>query len=183
MEIDEALVIEELVDGESHRVADAEDGTEGVGPEAHVCDAAEILQGGVLLLERETHRVAFADDLDLLRLDLHMLAAADGSDEFALHGDGRTGGDPLDGLVVDDLRIRDDLDIVDGGAVVQGDEFHLFVASLGPDPTFGQYLCTRIHAEQLLDLDSFHIDCCAKSYKDTEKIQKSSPRGTAFLKL
>ena len=156
VQIDEALVVEELVDGESHGVADAEDGAEGVRPEAHVRDAAEVLQGGVLLLEREAHRVAFADDLDLLGLDLHGLAAADGGDELALHGEGGAGGDALEELLVEEFRVRDYLDVIDGGTVVEGDEFDLSVASLRPDPTFGQHFRARLHPEQFLDLASFH---------------------------
>ena len=192
MEIDEALVVEELVDSEGHRVADAEDRTESVGPEAHVRDAPEILQRSILLLEREAHRVALADDLDLLGLDFHGLAAADGRDELALHSEGRAGGDALEELLVEELGIRHDLDIVDGGTVVEGDELHLPVASLRPDPTFGQHFAARLHPEQFLDLDSFHIRIRVnmqiygkKPYLPTiqGKITKKQPRKAAFLQL
>ena len=76
VEIDKALVVEELVDGKSHGVADAQDGAEGVGPEAHVRYAAEILKGCILFLEGETHWVALSQDFNLGCLDFHGLAAA-----------------------------------------------------------------------------------------------------------
>ena len=75
VEVDESFVVEEFVDGESHGVTDSEDGTEGVGAESHVGHAPEVFEGGVLLLERISHRVAFSDYLDLLGLDLDGLAA------------------------------------------------------------------------------------------------------------
>ena len=170
MQIDEALVVEELVDSERHRVADAQDGPEGVRPQAHVRDAAQVLQRRVLLLQGEAHRVALADDFDFLGLDFHGLAAADGGDELALHGEGGAGGDALEELLVKEFGIRHDLDIVDGGTVVEGDELHLPVTSLGPDPTFGQHLATRFHPEHFLDLGPFHNAYTCKSCKYTEII-------------
>ena len=159
MQVHEAFLIEELVDGEGHGVADAEDGTEGVGPEAHVRYAAEELQGGVLLLERETHGVAFAQHFHFRGLDLHGLPAAHGGHQLALHGQGGPCGDALEEVFAEEFRIGYDLDIVDGRTVVEGNEFDLFVSPLGADPAFCEYLSTRLGGEQCLDFgsfDSFH---------------------------
>ena len=155
MEIHEALFIEELVDGKGHGVADAENCAEGVGPEAHVGYAAEVLKGGVLFLEGEAHGVAVSKDLDFRSLDFHGLAAAHGLYQLSFYGQGCTGGDALDEFFVKELRICYNLDIVDGGAVVEGDELHLFVSSLSAYPSFGKHFHARLHLEQSLDFSSF----------------------------
>ena len=111
---------------------------------------------GILFLEREAHRVAFAVDLDLLGLDLNGLAAADGRHELAEHIEGGAGGDALEELLVKERRIGHDLDIVDGATVVEGDEFHLFVASFRADPSFGPNSLPRLALEQILDFRSLY---------------------------
>ena len=155
MEVHKPLLIEELVDGEGHGVTDAEDGPEGVGPEAHMGNASEELKGGVLLLERETHRVAFSKHFNCLCLDLHGLAASLGLYKVSLYGKGRSGGDSLYEFFVEEFRVCYYLDVIDGGTVVEGDEFYLFVSSLGPDPSFGQNFYPRLHLKQSLDFGSF----------------------------
>ena len=65
MKIYKTLVVEEFMDGKGHCVTDTKDGTEGVCPEPHVCNCPEVLKCGILLLEREAHRIAFAQNLNL----------------------------------------------------------------------------------------------------------------------
>ena len=144
------------MDGEGHGVADTENGPEGVGPEAHVGDAAEVLEGGVLLLEGEAHWVAFSQHLYLPGLDFHGLAAAHGGHQFTLDGERCAGSDALQELFVEELRISDNLNVIDGGTVVEGNEFDLFVASFGADPAFGQNLLARLRGKQSLDFASFY---------------------------
>ena len=48
--------------------------------------------------------------------------------------------------------VHDDLDVLDGRPVVQGDERDLLVPSLGPDPAFGQDFLTCLHLQQVLHL-------------------------------
>ena len=63
--VEEAALLEELVDGERQRVADAEDGAEGVRARAQVGDLAQELHRVPLLLERIGRRVGGAEDVDL----------------------------------------------------------------------------------------------------------------------
>ena len=77
MQIHESFLLEERMDGIGHCVPYPEDCSERVGPESHVCDCPEIFEGGVLLLERISHRVTFTVQFDFLCLDLDTLAAAD----------------------------------------------------------------------------------------------------------
>ena len=119
-------------------------------------NAPEVLQGGVLLLEREAHGVAVSEDLNFRGLDFYGLAAAHGGHQLALDGQGGTCSDAFKELFREELRIGDNLDIIDSGPVVQGDEFHLFVASLGTYPAFCQYFPARLRGEQSLDFGPFH---------------------------
>ena len=155
VEIDEAFLVEEGMDGKGHLVADSQDGAEGVGPQAHVGHAAEVFQGGVLFLEREAHRVALSQYLDVRSLDFHGLAAAHGFYQFSTDGQGGAGGYLLEELFIEEFRVGYYLNIGNGGAVVKGDEFNLFVASFGADPAFGQDLNARLFTEESLDFGSF----------------------------
>ena len=155
VEIDESLLVEEAVDGEGHLVADSQNGAEGVGPQTHVGHAAEVFQGGVLFLEREAHRVALSQHLDVRGLDFNGLAAAHGLDQLSPYGQGSAGGYLLEELFVKEFRIGYYLYIGNGGAVVEGDELNLFVASFGADPALGQDLYARLFTEESLDFGSF----------------------------
>ncbi len=154
IQIDEALVVEELVDGEGHGVTDAEHGTEGIRAQAHVGDAAQVLQRCILLLQGIAHGIALAIDFNAGGLDFHGLAAAHGLDEFAGHFQAGSGGDAFHQFLVEHAHVGYDLDIVDGGTVVEGDEFDLFVASLCPDPSFGEDIGPCRHFQQVLDFCS-----------------------------
>ena len=83
------------------------------------------------------------------------LPAAHRSDELSAHREGGTGGDPLEKLLVKAFSLGDNLDIVNGGTVIQGDELHLLIPSLGAYPAFGEYPGARLRGEQRLDLGPF----------------------------
>ena len=170
VEVDEALAVEILVDGEGHLAAQAVDGAEGVGAGTQVRDGPQVFEGRVLLLQRIAHRVAAAVDRDLLVLDLHGLAAAHGLHQPALHADAGARTDLSQHRLRVGVLVHDDLQVLDGRSVVECDERDLFVPSLRPDPTFGQNLLSCFHPEQVLHLGSkyfLHFDLW---------ILKSSPR-------
>ena len=73
MEIVEPVVVEILVDGESHGVADTQNGTEGVGAGTQVCDVTQELQRVTLLLQGVCLGIGRAVDLDLCGLNLYAL--------------------------------------------------------------------------------------------------------------
>ena len=117
VEVDEAFVVEELVDGEGHVVPDAEDGAEGIGPRAEVRDLAEVLPGVAFLLEGECG-VGVAEDLDFGGLDLDGLAFALRGYERSRCGDARACGYPAERLFVDLGGGHDNLEVGHHGAVV-----------------------------------------------------------------
>ena len=154
MEIYEALVVEELMDSESHCVPDTEHCAESVGAEPHMGNRTEVLEGSILLLEREAHRIAFAIDFDLLCLDLYSLAAADRLHEVTLYRKAGAGGNLLEELLVEEAGVCDYLDIIDGRTVVECDELNLFVSSLSPHPSFGKDFLAWLAFQQVFYLCS-----------------------------
>ena len=76
MDVEEAALLEEVVDGEGQRVAHAGDGAEGVGARPQVGHLAQTLEGDALLLQRILGRLAEAQHLDGRGLDLDGLLRA-----------------------------------------------------------------------------------------------------------
>ena len=65
VDVEEAALLEELVDGERERIAHAEDGAERVRARAQVGDLAQELHGVPLLLQGVGGRIGGAVDVDL----------------------------------------------------------------------------------------------------------------------
>ena len=159
VEIHESLVVEEFMDSERHCVADPQNSSEGVGPWTHVGYRTEILQGSVLLLERVSHRVAFAQNLDFLCLDLHGLSAADRLHQHTFDREARSGCHLGDKALVEIGHVGHHLDIMDSRSIVEGDELDLFVSSLSPYPTFGQHFHSGGRLQQV-----FHLCSCCDAH-------------------
>ena len=75
VDVIEASLGEELVDGEHHGVAQTHDGPEGVGTETQVCDVAQKLQGVLLRLQWVFVGVGGTEQSDFLHGEFHGLAA------------------------------------------------------------------------------------------------------------
>ena len=108
---------------------------------------AQVLKRGVLLLERVSDRITFAQYLDLPCLDLDGLAASDGLDQIAGHADACPCCYPRDESLVEVGHVCHDLNVIDCRAIVKGDELDLLVTSFGPYPSFGEYFLPRIRLE------------------------------------
>ena len=110
------------MDAEGHGVADAGHGAEGVGAGAQVSELAEELQGVPLLLEGVFLGVRAAEELEAGCGDFVLLAAAWGVLEAAVGADAAAGGEGVDQGVVGAVGVDDDLEVGQGGAVVDLDE-------------------------------------------------------------
>ena len=155
VQVYKAFLVKEGMDGVGHGVTDAKDGAKGIGSEAHVGYAAEILQRSVLFLKRETHGIAVSQNFHFRGLDFYSLTTSHGSHKLAFYGQRGSCGDALDEFFVKELGIGYDLDIVDGRTVIEGDEFNLFIASFCADPTLCQHFYARLRGKQSLDFGSF----------------------------
>ncbi len=159
VEVEEAALVEEGVDGHGHVVAQTHDGAEGVGAQAQVAYLAQELHAVSLLLQWVGVGVGLAVDDDALGLHLDGLAASLALHQLALHADAGTGGDAAQ-LFLELLWVCDDLDIVDDGAVVDGKEGDILVATLGADPSLYAYRSTQqgtyIFFQQIFNLVTFH---------------------------
>ena len=149
MEIEKAVVVEILVNGDGHVVAYAHDGTKGVGAQTQVSVLAHDLEGLSFFL----HGIvggAGAVDFDGVGLDFRSLPCGGALDESADNGDAGTGGDELEGFGGDDtvaalgatrgsarssargtahltgIGADDNLDVLDGGTVVESNEIDGF---------------------------------------------------------
>ena len=157
MDIVEAPLSEELMDGEHHGVAQAHHGPEGVGAEAQVGDVAKELQGVLLGLQRVFVGVGRTEQPDFLHAEFHGLTATHRSDQDALGPQRRAGVHEGKILFGNHVQVDDQLQVVDGGAVVQGDEGHVFAAALVAHPAHYSNLIVRgLHLQGLLDFYSFH---------------------------
>ena len=119
VEVEEAALVEEGVDGHGHVVAQTHDGAEGVGAQAQVAYLAQELHAVALLLEWVGVGVGLAIDDDAFGLHLDGLARALALYQLALHADAGAGGDALQllfelGGVGNDLYVVDDTTVVDG---------------------------------------------------------------------
>ena len=159
IEVEEAVLVEIGVDGHGHVVADAHDGTERVGAQAHVGVLAHVLEGLALLLHGIVG-TAGAQHLNLCGLNLHGLAAAHALHEVALHAEACAGGDELHQLIVEAPGVGHHLYVLDGAAVVEGYEIDALRAATGAHPSFGAHLPSRLRGEKVNYLCSFHcVDC------------------------
>ena len=154
----ETLVVEVFVNGVCHGVADSQHGSEGVGAWTQMCDLAQELHAVTFFLERVFLGVCGAVDLDGGCLDLHLLTAADGFDEFSCYCDACSRSDVLEGLIGGESRhVAYNLYVVDGRTVVEGDECDVLVASFGPYPALGEYFLAGGLFEKLCDFLS--LEC------------------------
>ncbi len=160
VEVEEAALVEEGVDGHGHVVAQAHDGAEGVGAQAQVAYLAQELHAVALLLEGVGVGVGFAVDDDTFGLHLDGLARALALDELALHADAGTGGDALQ-LFFELGGVGDDLYVVDDTTVVHGQEGDVLVAALGAHPAFDTNRCAdegrHILFQKIFNLVTFHL--------------------------
>ena len=139
IEVVEPVVMEVLVDGDSHIMPDAEHSTECIGTQTHMSELAHILEALALLLHRIIVRAETIDD-NFLGLNLNGLTLALAFDESTLHTDTCTGGNTLQFLSIDGRRIDDHLQILYRRAIVEGDEVNSLTAAVRPRPSFYYYI-------------------------------------------
>ena len=163
VEIIESLVVEELMHGESQRMAYTEHCAERVGARTQMRFLAQELQSVALLLQGICGRVGGAVQFELIGLHLYALSFAGTWRQYALHVDGAAGGDGLQ-IVLRSLRqVEHYLQVVDGAAVVQGHELHVLVATAGTHPALYVYFLALVFrgvGKQLLyccSANLFHI--------------------------
>ena len=166
--VDEAVLLEELVDGVSGHAADAESGVEGVGAGAQGGHGAQILHAHLLFLQRILVGGAVAQDLDGISVQLKGLLCLRGEHQLALDAQAavQTGVDHL--IVVCQLAcFQHDLQGLEAAAVRQGDEADvlgvadvLCPAAYGDDRTIGGGVLVQRN-----DLSAFHSVCSPFRYK------------------
>src|SRR5690606_4450376 len=95
VDIIEPAIVEELVDGKGHRMADAHYRTEGIGARAKVRDLPEKFERMFLGLQGKFFGVAVAKDLQCAYLQFNRLALGRRRDEVAPYRHTRPGGNAL----------------------------------------------------------------------------------------
>ena len=123
MEVEEAVLVEVLVDGDCHVVADAHHGSEGVGAQTQMCVLAHVFETLPLLLHGII-TAAKAIDLNLAALQFDTLSRSLALHKFAVDIYTRTGSYLLKQVGVKLGWVNHHLYVLDGGAVVEGDEIH-----------------------------------------------------------
>ena len=155
------------MDGHGHVVADAHNGSEGVGTETQMSIFTHDLEALAFLLHG-IGVVAEAVNDDLGGLDLAGLTSALALDEDTLGADAGTGGDVLEGegggTVLDtggnshSGGIDDYLDVLDGGTIVESDEVHRLGRAMGTYPAHdGDFLPIFSAFQHFNYLCSFHF--------------------------
>ena len=162
VEIVESMIVEVLMDGDGHVVADAEDGAKGVGAQAQMGILAHVLEALTLLLQGVGGR-AKTIDLDLLTLDLAGLPLALTLHERADHAEAGSRGDALERLGIHRGRIYHHLDVVDRRAIVEGNEIYGLAAAMRAHPALHIYVFSEVGTLECIDhFCSFHLLCCLK---------------------
>ena len=102
------------------------------------------------LLQRVRFGVGLAQHRDFGGLNFHRLALALRGHQRAREWPRRRRGHILQVFLGKLLGIGHDLNVVDGGAVVDGDELHVLVAAAGANPAFDEDFAVELLAGQEL---------------------------------
>jgi len=165
MDVVEAALLEELVHGEGHPVADAGHGAEGIGPGAEVGDLAEEFEGVRLLLQWIAVRGRLADDGQGADPDFQLLAGGRGGDEAALDADAgaRRDAGELGGRGCCRGLVEDALHVPHARAVVHFEEHRGLGLALGADPALnGHGSSVRRQPENLFNRQAHEGDLLAR---------------------
>ena len=156
MEVEESMLVEVSVDGHCHIVADAHHSSEGIGTQTHVSVLTHYLETLTLLL----HGVVVAAQTVNLKLGSLDFAALTGTltlNQHTLGADAGTCGDILQYLLVELSRINNNLHILDGRTVVEGNEVNCLRAAVRAHPTLYANLLAIFSALQHINnLCTFH---------------------------
>ena len=117
---------------------------------------AHIFKGLPLLLHGEVG-TAGAQHLNLGGLNLNSLTRADARHEIAFDAEAGTGGGLLEQLLIELSGISHHLDVLDGRAVVEGDEVNVLWAAVGAYPAHRCDLAARLGCKEVDNLCSLHI--------------------------
>ena len=115
------MLMEVCVDSNRHVMTDAHHSTESICTQTHVSVLSHILEALAFLL----HWVvvtAETVDLDCLCLNLRCLTLTLALNESTLNVDTSASGNLLQHLIIKFIRVCYNLDVLDGRAIVQGDE-------------------------------------------------------------
>ena len=122
LDVEEAALLEELVNAKGHCVAHAGHGAEGIGAWAEMGQLPQKLQGVPLLLQRILLRICAAQHRQAAGDHLVLLAAPEG---FLQHAEGcqaASGGQAADEGVIGAIGIDDDLQVGQARPVVDLDK-------------------------------------------------------------
>ena len=159
MGVDEAVLLEEAVDGVGRHAAHPERRVEGVGAGAQGGHGAQVLHAHLLLLQGVVLRGAGAQDLDAVGVQLKGLLGLGGQDQAAGHPHAGVQAGVGHLLVVGELgRLKDHLQGLEAAAVRQGDEADVLAVAdvLGPAADGQLGPVGRGGAVEGCDLGAFH---------------------------
>src|SRR5579871_2748467 len=131
----------------------AEDSAEGLGPEAEMSDLAQVFQAGpVLQLKRISVGITFAQNIDGGGLHFHGLPFTQRCNQLSRYFQRRPRGYLFEQLLAKRSQLCHYLDIIIGGAVVEGDE--LVVAKTAYPAHYGHFLVFRCGGKKRFYLHS-----------------------------
>ena len=159
VDVDEAAILEEAVDGVSGYAAHPEGGGEEVGSGAQVLDGAQELHAVALLLEGVIGGGCALYD-HRFRLQLKGLLGVRG--EHQLAGDDEGGADVLAGqfIVIGQGLFQNHLEVLEAAAVIEGQKAQVFHGTDGSRPTgHGDGLATEggLVCVELCNSSTVHI--------------------------
>ena len=157
VEIEVAMLMEIGMDSHRHVVADTHYGTECVGAQAHVGMLAHILEGLSLLLHGIVG-AAGAQHLNLSGLNLACLTGSGAFHQLARYGKAGAGGNLLEHVGVEVCLVAYNLYVLDGGAVIEGNEEDALAATLAAHPSVDKDVRTEIGTKERIGyFCSFHF--------------------------
>ena len=151
------MLVEVGVDSHRHVVANAHHSSECIGTQTHVSVLTHHLETLALLL----HRIVVAAqtiNLQLGSLDFAALTGTLTLNQCTLGANAGTSGDILQYLLVELSGINNNLHILDGRTVVEGNEVNCFRAAVRAHPTlYANFLAIFCAFQHINNLCTFHI--------------------------
>ena len=151
------MLMKILMNGNRHVVTNAENGTKGVGAQtqmrifAHVFKALSLLLHGII-------RRAKTIDFDGFALNFNALTSTLALHQCSCYPDTCTCCNAFELFSIHRCGVDNNLNVVDGRPIVEGNEINRLTVSVGAHPSFHEYIVIKVDAFEGVDyFCSFHF--------------------------
>ena len=135
-EVEWEYAVKKGMNGKNHGMPYPENGAEGSRSRAEVGHFAQKFEAMPFGLDRIFVGIGKSDEFDLLRFQFDGLTRTCRCREHPGNADGCTGIDIFEKLLSKRFHLGNHLQVVDGGAIVEGDKIDILASAAGTYPAF-----------------------------------------------